>query len=86
MTPVLHLYPIGRPAGAVGPVAALGNRAFQSELAGLPKQVRADLALFELGDENPLWPAGQQSRQAGRALVQGQSAQILGLTYARRDP
>ena len=47
---------------------------------------RPDLAALELGDENPLWPAGQQSRQAGLAHVQGQSAQILGLTYARRDP
>jgi hypothetical protein len=83
MASVLHLDPIRRGAGAVGPIAAFGHQALEAELAGLPKQVRADLALLEFRDENPLGAPRQQPSQVGLAEMQRQLPQIL--TVQRQD-
>ena len=47
MLPVLDLDPAIRPAAAVDALAVLGNHTLQSRQAGVPEQVRADLALLE---------------------------------------
>src|SRR5260221_361589 len=52
MTSVFHFDPIRRPAGAIGPIAALRNQALQTEVAGGAKEVGPNLALLEIGDEN----------------------------------
>ena len=49
---VLDLDPMRRSSGAIGPVAMHGDHALQPHQAGMPKQVRADLALFEVGQED----------------------------------
>jgi hypothetical protein len=51
MTSVLHLDPVRRSAAAIDALPALRDQALKSELAGLPEQVRPDLALFELADK-----------------------------------
>jgi hypothetical protein len=56
MLSVLHLDPVRRSAAAVRPVLVLRYQPLQAELAGLPEQVRADLALLVLADENPIRP------------------------------
>jgi hypothetical protein len=60
---VLDLDPIVRAACAVGTVPALRHKTLKPEIAGLPEQVRADLALFELANENTFRPPCQQPRQ-----------------------
>ena len=55
--PVLDLDPVLRPAGLIGPIAMLRDQTFEAKLAGLAKQVRSYLALFEGIDEDPLRPA-----------------------------
>ena len=77
MLPVFHFDPIRRPAGAVWAVAALRNQALQTEVAGSAKEVRPNLALFEVGDENPLRAPRQKAREIGLTQVQGQLPQIL---------
>ena len=47
MLPVLDLDPAIGPAAAIGALAVLGDHALQPQQAGVPKQVRPDLALFE---------------------------------------
>jgi hypothetical protein len=37
-------------------IAVLGDDALKAEFAGLPKQVRPDLTLFEFRNENALRP------------------------------
>jgi hypothetical protein len=51
---VFHLDPVRRGAGAVGAIAVLRHQALEAELAGLAKQVRADLTLFEGRYEYPV--------------------------------
>jgi len=50
MLAVLHLNPMLLPATAIRPVS----------IAGRPKQFRANLALFEWGDEDALGATGQE--------------------------
>jgi hypothetical protein len=45
MTSVLDLDPVWRSAAAIDALPTLGNQALQTELAGLPEQVRADRTL-----------------------------------------
>jgi hypothetical protein len=47
MLPILDLDPVPEPAAAVGTLAVLANHALQAHQAGVPEQVRADLALLE---------------------------------------
>ena len=47
--------------------------------AGVAEQVRADLALLEVGEVNAVDAARQQSGEAGLAHVERQSAEILAI-------
>ena len=67
MLAVFYLHPIWRRAGTIWPVSTFRNQALQPELAGFPKQVRPDLALFEWSDEDALTATGQEPRQIGFA-------------------
>jgi hypothetical protein len=51
MLPVLDLDPVRRSAAAIDAVTALGD---QPPPAGVPEQVGADLALFEIAEKNPV--------------------------------
>src|SRR5207245_4055208 len=75
----LHLDPVRRGAGAIGPLAMFRYQALKPEIAGLPEQVRADLALFELANANPLRPPCQQPRQVVLSKVQRQFPQIVAI-------
>ena len=66
-----------RGAGPIDPLAMFRRQALKSEFAGLPEQVRPDLALLEFAGENALWPARQQAGEAVLAQLQRQLAQIL---------
>jgi hypothetical protein len=77
MALVLYLDPVGRPAGAVRAIAALGHHALESHLAGRPEQIRADLALLKLADENPLRTPRQEPRQTVLAEMQWELPKIL---------
>ena len=52
-----------RPAGTIGTISAFRNQTLGTHIAGRPKQVRADLALFEGGDEDALGATDQEPRQ-----------------------
>ena len=52
MFPVLDFDPVPEPAAAVGALAVLRHHAFQPHQAGVPEQVRADLALLEIAQED----------------------------------
>ena len=51
MLPVLDLDPAIVPAAAVAALAVLGDHTLQPHQAGVPEQVLANLALFEVGQE-----------------------------------
>ena len=48
-----------------------------AELAGLPEQVRPDLAAFKVSYENALRPAREQPREIGLAHGERQLAKVL---------
>jgi hypothetical protein len=52
MLAVLDLDPVRRPARAIRPVLELRHQSLQPHHASMPEQVRADLALFEVGQED----------------------------------
>jgi hypothetical protein len=62
---VLDLDPVLRKAGAVTAIAALGDNALELELAGLPKEVGLDRALFEPGAEDAFRLPRQQAGEIG---------------------
>ena len=70
---VLDLDPVRRPAGAIWPVPTLRDQPFKPHVAGGAEQVRADLALLEGCDENPIGAARQQPREVGLAHRQRQA-------------
>jgi hypothetical protein len=47
MAPVLYIDPTIRPAATVGALPVLAHQTLQTHQAGVPKQVRADLAHFK---------------------------------------
>ncbi len=59
----LTLTQCGDAAGAIGAVAVLRDQAFKAHQAGMAEQVRADLALLEIGQEDSVDAARQQPRQ-----------------------
>ncbi len=79
MTSVLHLDPVWRPSAAVRPILVLRDQALEPELAGLPEQVGADLALLEVGNKDALWPPCQKPGEIILPQVQRQLPQILAL-------
>jgi hypothetical protein len=54
-----------------------GNQPLESELASLAEQIRADFALLEGCEEDPVWPPGQQPGEVGFAQAQWQLAQVI---------
>ena len=79
MLPVLHLDPVRRTAATVAALSALADNPLQAELAGLPEQVRADLALLVIADEDAFGPSRQESGQVIPAQMQRQLAQIIAI-------
>lgn len=74
---VLDLQPVRRRAGAIGAVPMFGNQPLEPEFASLAEQIRADFALLEGGDEDPIGATRQQPGEAGFAQAQWQLAQII---------
>src|SRR5579883_1306306 len=56
MLPVLHLDPMFRPPGLIGPVPPLRHQALQPHAAGRAKQVWANLTGFELRNKDAVRP------------------------------
>ena len=54
MLPVLDLDPVPEPAGAIAAFAVFRDQALQPHQAGMSEQVRADLALVEVGQEDAI--------------------------------
>jgi hypothetical protein len=79
MHPILYLDPVPEPAAAIDIVAVLGDQTLESEQARMPEQVRPDLALFEIRQEDPV----DSARQACLAQAQRQFADVL--TAAHQD-
>jgi hypothetical protein len=74
---VFDLQPVRRLAGAIGAVPMFRNQSLEPELASLAEQMRADFALLEGCEEDPIWPPFQQPREVGFAQAQWQLAQII---------
>jgi len=66
-----------RPAGTIGTISAFRNQTLGTHIAGRPKQVRADLALFEGGDEDALGATDQEPRQIGLAHPERKMPHVL---------
>lgn len=60
MLTVLDLDPVRRSTAAVSAIGALRHHSLEAKFAGLAEQVRADLALFKVGDENSIRPPRKQ--------------------------
>jgi hypothetical protein len=58
MLPVLDLDPVLGLARSIRPVAVFRHQALEPKLASLAKQVRSNLALFEVAQEDSIRPAG----------------------------
>ena len=54
-----------------------GNQPLEPEFASLAEQIRADFALLEGGDEDPIGATCQQPGEIGFAQAQWQLAQII---------
>ena len=67
MLPVLDLDPAIRAAAAVDTFPVLGDQPFQPHQAGVPEQVRPDLALLERRQVDAVDAPRQQPRQIGPA-------------------
>jgi hypothetical protein len=74
---VLDLDPAIGPPAAIAALAMLGNHTLQPHQAGVPKQVRADLALLEVGKEDAVDAARQQSGEVGLAHAKRQPADVI---------
>ena len=55
----LNLHPVWRSAGSIGSVPVFGDQAFQAQHTRMPKQIRSDLALFEVTQEDAIYTASQ---------------------------
>ena len=75
--PVLDLDPAIGPPAAIGALAMFRHQPLQPHQAGVAEQVRPDLALFEVGQEDAVNPPRQQPGQVGLEHRQRQPAQIL---------
>lgn len=67
MLAVLDLDPVLRWSTAIGPIAMFRDQSLKSELAYLQKQVRPDLAPFEVAHKDAIRSAGQQASKIGLA-------------------
>ena len=79
MLPVLDLDPAVEPAAAIEAVAVLRDQPLQPHQAGVPEQVRANLALLEWRSMDAVDTARQQPVKVGLAHRQRQSPEILAI-------
>ena len=77
MLPVLDLDPVRRPASRDKDSRGVSRPTFQAHQAGMPEQVRADLALLEVAQEDPVHAPRQEPGQVGLAHRQRQPAEVL---------
>ena len=54
-----------------------GNQPIEPEFTSLAEQIRADFALLEGCEEDPVWPPCEQPGEVGFAKAQWQLAQII---------
>ena len=54
-----------------------GTQPLESKFASLAEQIRADFALLEGCEEDPVWPPCEQTGQIGFAKAQWQLAQVI---------
>ena len=77
MAAVLDLDPIRRPAGTIRAISTLRHQPLKPHVAGSPKQIRANLALFERRNENAIGPTSQQPGEVGLAHRERKLSQVL---------
>jgi hypothetical protein len=77
MLPVLDFDPVGRAAGAIGPVRTLGDQILEPELARLAEKVRSYLATLELRYEDTIRSTREQAGEIGLAHRERQLTNIL---------
>jgi len=71
MLPVLHFDPTVETTGTIGAVTVFRNQSLQLHQAGMPEQVRTDLALLERGKVDAIDASGQQPSQVSLAHHRG---------------
>ena len=69
------------PAAAIEALAVLRDHALQPHQTGVAEQVRADLALLEVAQEDTVHTPRQQPCEAGLAHRQRQAAEILAIAH-----
>jgi hypothetical protein len=62
---------------AIGPVAMLRDKTFETHVARGPEQVWPDLAALEWCDGDAVWPSRQELREVLLAQVQRQGTQVV---------
>jgi len=86
MLPVLHFDPTVETTGTIGAVTVFRNQSLQLHQAGMPEQVRTDLALLERGKVDAIDASGQQPSQVSLAHHQRQPVQILAVAHREFFP
>jgi hypothetical protein len=76
MLAVLDLDPVPETAAAIQTFAMLGDQSLQPEQAGMAEQVGADLALFEIAQEDAVNPSRQEPREADFSLAECRVAEL----------
>ena len=81
MLPVFVLDPVRRSSRTIWSVAVFRNQTLQPHQAGMPEQVRADLAPLERRQMDAVNTPRQKPRQIGLAHIQGKLAEILAVAH-----
>ena len=85
MRPMFDLDPAIEPAGAIAALAVFRNRAFEPHQAGVPEQVRTDLALLEVGQENAVHALRQPPGKVGLSHAERQLSDVLAVADQLED-
>ena len=76
---IFHFYPMRGAPSAVRPILVLGDQSFQAHQAGVSEEIRTDLALLEVRQEDAIDAPGEQSGQVSLAHAQRQLANVFAI-------
>ena len=76
---ILHFYPMRGASSVVRPILVLGNQSLQAQQAGVSEEIRTDLALLEVKQEDAIDAPSEQSGQISLAHAQRQLANVFAI-------
>ena len=76
---IFHFYPMRGASSVVRPILVLGNQSLQAQQAGVSEEIRTDLALLEVRQEDAIDAPSEQSGQISLAHAQRQLANVFAI-------